>query len=282
MDDIRKKLLAAVERMPAFPKSVQKVLTLASDYNCSPRDLVEVIKHDPIFTLKILKVVNSPYIGLANKINSITQASVYLGLNTLKNLALNLATIGALPRENKADFDMNGFWLHSLATALCSQLIGEHVGVSRDELEDFFSAGLLHDVGKVVFALYMPIEFKMALKSSKEFQETLHEAEAQGIGATHAEIGAMLAEKWELAPVLVTAIAGHHSPYGDDIPLIVDCVFAANQVCKRLGFGFAGEHVVEELPADMRERLGMDLDGIMGTLPDLERELSRASILINT
>ena len=115
MQDVKKKLLAAVEKMPAFPKSVHQVLKLAADINCSQKDLVEVIKNDPVFTLKILRLVNSAYFGLSREITSINHASVYLGLNTLKNVALGLAAVGAIPKISGGGRDMGAFWLHSLA-----------------------------------------------------------------------------------------------------------------------------------------------------------------------
>ena len=281
MSTVQEKLFRAVDRMPAFPKSVQRVLALTSDMQCSPKDLVEVIKHDPIFTLKILKVVNSPYIGLVQKITSIHQATVYLGLNTLKNIALNLATIGTLPRDNKAEFDMNEFWAHSLAVASISQRVGGLCPALAVEPEDLFSTGLLHDVGKVVFALYMPEDFKQALAMARDGVMSLYDAELEIFGATHADIGALLAEKWDLPDSLVQGIALHHSPYAEEVSAVVDCVFAANQVCKMLAFGFAGEYEVEQLPAAMSERLTMDLEGLVAAIPDLEDELSKANVFIN-
>lgn len=281
MKTIQEQLFRAVDRMPAFPKSVQRVLALTADSECSPKDLVEVIKHDPIFTLKILKVVNSPYIGLVQKITSIHQATVYLGLNTLKNIALNLATIGTLPRDNKAGFDMNEFWAHSLATASVSQRVGALYPGLAAEPEDLFSTGLLHDVGKVVFALYMPEDYKRALALTQEGVMSLHAAEQQIFGATHADIGALLAEKWDLPETLVKGIALHHTPYDAEFLPLDDCVFAANQVCKMLAFGFAGEYEVEQLPVAMSERMAMDLEGLVAAIPDLDNELSKASVFIN-
>ena len=280
MDAMPKRILEAVESMPAFPKSVQKVLVLSREIDCSPKDLVEVIKNDPIFTLKILRVVNSPFVGLVQKINSIHQASVYLGLNTLKNIALNLATIGVLPKENQAGFDMNDFWLHSLAVAVVTQKLGELLRISKSEAEDFFSTGLLHDVGKVVLALYMPDDFKEALRRVHEDGERLHDAEMDLIGATHADIGSMLAQKWGLSDNMVDGIAGHHSPYLEPPLDIVDCVFTANQVCKYLDVGSAGEPEVEEIPLGMQERMKLDLEGAVEALTDLEDELKRVNILI--
>jgi putative nucleotidyltransferase with HDIG domain len=185
--------LKAVDKMPAFPKSVQQVLQLTADINCSPKELVNVIKLDPIFTMKMLKVVNSPFVGLAQQVTSIQQASVFLGINTIKNLALSLATIGALPRTNKAGFNMNEFWLHSLAVAAIARRLAERIGVEKNRASDYFSAGLLHDIGKGVFALYLPETFKNALDRARDETMPLYLAEIECVGVSHAAIGATLA-----------------------------------------------------------------------------------------
>lgn len=115
--ELSQKLAAAVDGMPAFPKSVQKILELTRDVNCTPKDLVQVIDKDPVVTVKILKVVNSAYYSLPKQITSISHAVVYLGFNTIKNLALSIAAIGMLPKDNAAGFDAQQYLLHSLATA---------------------------------------------------------------------------------------------------------------------------------------------------------------------
>ncbi len=274
-------VLKAVEKMPAFPKSVQQVLQLTADINCLPKDLVNVIKNDPVFTLKILKVVNSPFMGLANKITSIHQASVYLGVNTLKNLSLSLACIGTLPPDNKAGFDMNAFWLHSLAVATMAKRLAEYCDVPRNETADYFSAGLLHDIGKVVFALYMPTEYAQALQQAEQGGVRLIEAEERTMDVNHAQIGTLLAEKWGFPESLVQSIAGHHGPFPEESSLYVDCVFAANQACKALEYGFSGEPNAEELPASVQKRFRMDLQRVISAMPDLTEELERARIFIN-
>lgn len=280
MKDVKKKLMNAVEQMPAFPKSVHQVLKLASDINCSQKELVEVIKKDPVFTLKILRLVNSAYFGLSREITSINHASVYLGLNTLKNVALGLAAVGAIPRTNVAGLDMGGFWLHSLAVATGTRMLGSMLGVSRDEAADYFAAGLLHDVGKVVFALYMPEEFQKVADQASKTGETLARTEKDVIEYSHADIGAMLADKWNLPKDLHDSIARHHSPEEGDPSQLIDCVFAANQISKKLAFGSAGEYTVEPLPQSIQDRFSLDIDGLIKELPTLDEEVERARIFI--
>ena len=263
--------------MPPFPKSVHRVIELTNDINCAPKDLVQVIEHDPVITMKLLKLVNSAYYALSKSVSSVRHAVVYLGLNTVKNLALSIATVASLPRNNCTGFNTNQFLLHSMTTASISQrLAKEYLG--RTDATDLFVAGLLHDFGKVVFVQFIPEEFSRAIAMAREENINLHEAETKVIGADHTEIGTMLAEKWQLPSDLVTCIRNHHSPNVSDE--VDDCVFAANQISKRLKFGFSGNPVVEKFPEHVAERFGMDLDRLIESLGDMSDEVEKAESFI--
>lgn len=266
-----------VDKMPPFPKSVHRVIELTNDINCAPKDLVQVIEHDPVITMKLLKLVNSAYYALSKSVSSVRHAVVYLGLNTVKNLALSIATVASLPRSSCPGFNINQFLLHSMTTASISQrLAKEYLG--RTDATDLFVAGLLHDFGKVVFVQFMPEEFSRALCMAREENINLHEAEIKVIGADHTEIGAMLAEKWQLPSDLVTCIQNHHSPNVSDE--VDDCVFAADQISKKLKFGFGGNPVIEVFPDHVVERFGMDLDTLIESLGDMSDEVEKAESFI--
>ena len=273
--ELSQKLAAAVDRMPAFPKSVQAILDLTRDVNCTPRDLVQVIDKDPVVTVRILKVVNSAYYSLPRQIASINHAVVFLGFNTIKNLALGIAAIGMLPARNEAGFDMQQYLLHSLATANVAKKIAAEC-TDADPMDGFI-AGLLHDFGKVVFAQYLPQEFRQALEASARDGQSLHKAMNQIIGVDHTVVGGMLLEKWRFAPHLVETIRGL---YGQDMPdtPMVACVFAANQIAKKLKFGFAGNHHIDELSPAMARRLGGSLDELMVRLGDLQALYEEARV----
>ncbi|MEK9953142.1 MAG: HDOD domain-containing protein [Curvibacter sp.] len=273
--ELSQKLAAAVDGMPAFPKSVQAILDLTRDVNCTPKDLVQVIDKDPVVTVKILKVVNSAYYSLPKQIASVNHAVVFLGFNTIKNLALSIAAIGMLPRSNAAGFDVQQYLLHSLATASIARALGSKVD-DTDPM-DCFIAGLLHDFGKVVFAQFMPDEFKQALEVSKSQGGSLHEALRQTIGVDHTVVGGMLVEKWRFAPKLVETIQNMHGPEVKDTPMIA-CVFAANQIAKKQQFGFGGNPFVEPLPPALARRLGGNLDHVIAGLGDLQALFEEAQV----
>ena len=264
--ELTKKLAAAVDGMPAFPKSVQRVLELTRDVNSMPKDLIEVIDKDPVLTVKILKVVNSAYYSLPRQITSIGHSVVYLGFNTIKNLTLSIAAIGMLPKTNEAGFDGQQYLLHSLATAS----IAKQLALNVDDADpmDCFIAGLLHDFGKVVLAQFMAKEFRAALDVSKQQGTSLHLALRDIMEVDHAVVGAMLVEKWRFAPQLVETIRHQHGPELVDSDMIA-CVFGANQISKHLKYGFAGNHLVEEFPPIVAKRLNGSMEEVVARLGDL-------------
>jgi putative nucleotidyltransferase with HDIG domain len=269
------RLTAAVEKMPAFPKSVQRILELTRDVNSTPKDLVDVIDKDPVVTVKVLKVVNSAYYSLPKQITSVGHAVVYLGFNTIKNLALSIAAIGMLPKDNASGFDVQQYLLHSLTTAGLAKKLAAKAGDA--DPNDCFIAGLLHDFGKVVFAQFMPEEFKAALQKSQAEQSSLHAALQSTIGADHVVVGAMLVEKWRFAPALIETIRYQHLSNFKDTDMIA-CVFGANQICKKLNFGFGGNPVFDEFPESVQKRLGGTLDEVIASMGNLAEVFEEAKI----
>jgi putative nucleotidyltransferase with HDIG domain len=273
--ELAQKLDTAVQRMPAFPRSVQKILELTRDVACSPKDLVQVIDKDPVITIKVLRVVNSAYYSLPKPITSINHAVVYLGFNTIKNLALSVAAIGVLPVSNAASFDPQQYLLHSLSTAGIAKQLA--LRVDGTDPMDCFIAGLLHDFGKVVFAQFMPTEFQKALDICQWHESSLHLALREVIGTDHAVVGAMLVKKWRFPPELVETIEHQYGQEIKDTPMIA-CVFAANQISKKLEFGFGGNPYVEQLPLIIAQRLGGTLDELIASLGDLTAVFDEAKL----
>lgn len=264
--ELAQKLTDAVDRMPAFPQSVQRILELTRDMSCAPKDLVQVIEKDPLMTVKVLRVVNSAHYSLPKQVTSIGHSVVYLGFNTIKNLALGIAAIGMLPKTNLSGFDGQQYLLHSLATAS----IAKQLALRLNDVDpmDCFIAGLLHDFGKVVFAQHMPAEFHKAMEISLWNESSLHLALRDVVGADHAVVGAMLIEKWRFAPDLVETIRSQFDAQPPDTSMVA-CVFAANQISKKLKLGFGGNVFVAPFPAAVIRRLGGDLDATIATLGDV-------------
>jgi putative nucleotidyltransferase with HDIG domain len=268
--ELERKLMTAVERMPAFPKSVQTVLEMTRNINCLPKDLVGVIEKDPVMTVKILRVINSAYYSLPNKITSVGQSVVYLGINTIKNLALSFAAVGILPRFNTSGFDIQRYLLHSLTVAAISRMLCEKFARAEADPTDCYIAGLLHDFGKVVFAQFMAGEFMQSLAISADLGKPLYVAEKETIGADHAYVGALLAKKWQFAEPLVNCIRDHHTETAEPSAMM-DCLRLADILCRKHAFGDAGNPWREEELAHLPPRFGTDIEVVIAALGDLQK-----------
>ena len=280
-DTLNEELIVFVEKMPAFPKSVHRIMQLTSAINTSAKEIVQVIESDPVMTIKILKVINSAFYGMPKKITSTQRAVVHLGLNTIKNLALSVAAMGVLHPRNGADFDIDDFLLHSLTTASICRMLAEKLEIPHVERSDFFVAGLLHDFGKIVFAEFYPHKFKLALEKSKQQNIALNITELEFIGMNHAQAGSLLAKRWELDEALINAI-DHHHDINNGNNILKDCVFAANQISKKMQFGYAGDPVIEEFPDSIINRFGLSLDELINALSDLSVVKTEALSFINS
>ena len=273
--DTAKKLSTAVERMPAFPKSVQKILEITRSINCKPKELVSVIEKDPVITMKVLRVVNSAQLGLATKITSVNQSVVYLGQNTVKNLALSIAAIGILPATNAAGFDIQRYLMHSLTTAAFARQLSGVFAPGEVDPGDCYIAGLLHDFGKIVFAQYMPEQFKQVLAVCAERNVPSCTVENEVIGADHTLVGAMLAQKWQFPQTLIDCIRTHHAT---DAPTtgMNDCLRMGDLISRRMGKAADSNPYREgETPINPK-RFGTDLAKVVAALGDMDKLVADA------
>ena len=273
--ELERRLTTAVDRMPAFPKSVQTILEMTRNINCLPKSLVAVVEKDPVMTMKILRVINSAYYGLPNKISSVGQSVVYLGINTIKNLALSFAAVGILPRFNSAGFDIQRYLLHSLTVGSVARLLCEKYARSEADPGDCYVAGLLHDFGKVVFAQFMAAEFVLALSIAADTEKPLHVAETEVIGADHAFVGALLAKRWQFGETLVECIRDHHAHAAESTPML-DCLHMADAICRKHAFGDSGNPWRDEELALLPKRFGEDIEAVVASLGDLNKQVEDA------
>ena len=274
-------LLQMVDRMPAFPVSVQRVIEMTSDLHCDPRELIQVLEHDPVLTIKILKIANSAYFGVMSQISSIRHAVAYLGLNTVKHIAVTVASVGVMPRTNAAGIRMERFLSHSLSVAVLAKSLAIQCSASPAHVQSCFVAGLLHDIGQVVWAQSRPEEYAQVVQHKASTGLSTAEAETEILGSTHAQLGGMLARKWQFSEALIESIQHHHEAATDPSSGILrDCLYVANITADQL-------HELDELPhvqpkgsTPLTDRLCARFGGeslaILRQMPNLKDDLERA------
>lgn len=266
-------LLNSIDRMQAFPASVQDILRLTRDSTRPPRELVEVIDRDPIITVKVLRVANSAYYSLPRQVTSIDHAVALLGYNTVKNLALSIALLSAVPPQGQSVLDSKRYLHHSLSAAAFARMLAARI--PDGEPHDYFLAGLLHDFGKVVLAQVIPQDFQKAQDLGNAQSLSLHQALMQVTGIDHARIGSMLLEQWHFPPPLVAAIRQQYLPDAS-APAMAVCVYAANQICKCAGMDCSGTDPASAFPPLVQQMLGGTLEQVMASLGDVGAVLQEA------
>jgi len=308
--DQQRMLLRMVDRMPPFPQSVTRLLEMTARLDCAPKDLVKVIEHDPVLTGQVLKVVNSAYFGLSRQIASVRHAVVFVGINTVKHLALTAAAIGSLPRTTAAGIDMQSYLRHALTTATISRMLAQRYGSgTTDDVQLVFLSGLLHDIGTVACAQFMPDEYLQAVRESLNDPILLVRAERQIFGVDHAEISAMLLKKWAMPELVVEAVGAHLDAEigGTSRTFAMDALYVAvrlswmvmaeqdmaerqqrDQIMKESGPTLGGQlrlvqdyqagepiqaPTLDELPENLVQRFGMGLDSLYHSLYGLKEEL---------
>ncbi|MDX2111155.1 MAG: HDOD domain-containing protein [Verrucomicrobiota bacterium] len=212
LDDIEQRIEACPKL--ASLKSVQLALRelLSCEQSLSTK-IAETIQRDPSLTARVLRMVNSVYFGLANPVNSIEDAVLYLGIRHIRDLSYATPVIEELERlhKNWANVNWTEMWKHSIGTAFMTREILATCNVRIDDDTDYI-IGLLHNVGKVIIAHAFPKEFGIISSSRFNTTNDVLVLERQLIGMNHAELGALYLQKHQLSPEIVESVQYHHSP----------------------------------------------------------------------
>lgn len=275
------KIIANVDKLPSLPTSVGKVVEVANNLKASPNDLSNVIKVDPVLTAKVLKLINSAYFSLPDQITNLNRAIILLGVNTIKNLAISTAVIGQFSKTKHQLFDMDKYWKHCMAVAVMCKKFAEKMNIDKRFREEYFIAGLLHDIGEIVIVELFP-EKLAQIMAKVQTGSTLEEAEREILGASHSEIGAALGRHWKISENLIAVIEEHHDPnIAGDYAQLVLCVHVANITCNLNALGMPGG-TVNPPAAEIMAKLGLDDEAIKEILSHLEEELSKASAFLKS
>jgi HD-like signal output (HDOD) protein len=251
-----------------MPQVVQKARKVLSDPKSSFSDLAKVIESDQGIVTRVLKMANSPYYGVSGNVSSVKHASVVLGTKTLMEL-LNLACSSEILGQTLEGYDLaaGDLWMHSLAVANGSQLIARRVNPSLEQ--DAFSAGLIHDVGKIILDPYI-LERKADFQSFvKERSDTFLAAEKGILGFDHAELASEVCERWQIPRHIVLAIRYHHDPTPSDNDMLSYIVHLADAVAIMSGIGAGLDGMLYTIHGDAMSRLRLkedDLFDIMGEI----------------
>jgi len=202
-------VLSTISNLPSLPSVTSRIIELTQSSRTHPSEIAELVSLDPSLTARVLRLVNSAFYGLRRNVTTVNHAIVYLGLNTIKNLALTASIFNSLRPARGYSSLFNDILMHMVAVALASDILAKEVGI-RDESE-LFTFGILHDLGKIIELEYFPGAFEKIFSHAEKNHLNFIDAENELYGINHVKILDDLFFKWELPDSLRESIRGHHS-----------------------------------------------------------------------
>jgi HD-like signal output (HDOD) protein len=263
-------------QLPTLPVIVNKILGATADENTSAQDLAGFINNDQALANKILRLSNSAYYGQMKQVDSIKRAITVIGFNEVVGLTIGMSVFSAF-KESPVHkvLDLRNLWLHSVGCAAAAKEIGLQTGSKATE--KLFLNGLLHDMGKVIFAVYFPKEYRAVLDHTNENETVLFVNEKQILDIDHAALSGLLMERWHFPESLVSPCRFHHDPTHCplDYKRHAMIVGLADYLCYMVDIGNGGSPVPHKPKTSLRElRISEnDLNQMIETLQE-----KRASI----
>ena len=272
-----------IDKMPSLPATVNKVLEICNRPDVSANDLNKVISLDPVLAGNVLKLINSAYCALPNHISSLTRAIIILGVNTVKNLALSTAVVRNMKESEQSSLSMDKFWTHSICVGVCAKAIAAQTKIPVNQQEEFFLAGLLHDLGKIPMAHCFPDEYSACLTYAHENKLSLHEAEIAVFGFNHQHCGYTIASKWKLNDNIAAAMRHHHEAEKSDPDhrLLISCITIADVYANIFDIGSAGNHfIAEEHVMAIFEQSNLSWSSLSQLHDTIQDSIDKASVFL--
>jgi len=272
-------LVKGVVSIASLPSVYLRVTDVINDPRSSAADVGRVISEDPGLTARLLRLVNSALYGFPSHIETVTQAISIIGMAQLSDLALATSVI-RLFRDVPEDLvTMESFWRHSVACGVLARVLASRRREAN--VERFFVAGLLHDIGRPVLYMRASDQARAAFDRTRQSGEPLVAAEERVMGFNHAHVGHALLDLWKLPPSLREAVACHHAPeQARRFPVEASVVHVADVFANALGLGSSGESAVPPLAPRAWKALGLEADLVSGVLEEGERHYEAAAQLI--
>lgn len=273
-------IIKKIDLLKPVPCMVDKLIEIKNNPESCLTELVEVVKFDPSITANILKICNSSYSGLKKKMLSVQQAVAYLGIEKISCLVMLENSVENFKQAQKGyDLNQGELWLNSVSSALIAQNLAEKKNVNNVPM--IFTSALLKDIGKVILHDYVKDAFDEIMQAVQQNGMTFLDAEKEIIGIDHAELGAMITEKWNFSPDMVDIIRNHHTPeknLGNDLALPI--IYLADTVCMMVGIGGGADGLSYRYHQDVVDRLNFSDVDLQNTIVEFREQLKDVEELI--
>ncbi len=255
--EVLRSIARKVESLPTLPNVAIKVIETALDENASAKDVADIVVTDQALAGKLLKVVNSPSMGLRHEVSDVSQAIVLLGFQVLKSLVLSISIFSESFTDNASrGLKKSHYWRHCLACAAAARALA--VQKRYPNPEEAYIGGLLHDLGKVVLDQHLTEHYRKVLKQQEESEDPPVDVEFQLLRTDHAEVGGWVAQRWNLPRCIQRVVKYHHTFLDvEDLTsqerVLVALVSAADFICWTQGLGSVRAKRPPALSANVQE-----------------------------
>ena len=226
-----------IDELPALPQVAMEVNRLLQDPKATTQQVSRLLKTDQSLTAQILKLANSSYYSVPGSVTTVEKALVYLGFQTICQLVLGVSVFSVFSGIQAKEFSVTSFWKHALGVGVMSELLGTVVPVS--DKKDLFTAGLLHDVGKLALLQVDAPTFIDLYQKAKEENAPMHVVEKQCMEYDHTQLGKRLSENWGF-PKSIQFVIGEHHQSPEQVNSMVFCVQVADAFCIEQAIGDSG------------------------------------------
>ncbi len=270
-------IIERVHTIPSLPEVVTQVSRLVNEPMANAGDVTRIMLKDAAMAAKMLRMVNSPYYGLAEPVHDLEQAVRILGFKTVRSIALSISVLNAFQQQN-ACFNMKAFWAHSAVTACLHRMIAERTRLIDTELS--FTIGLLKDMGKLILVENAPEECRAIIAVAREYQLSFHAAARRVLDTDDAELGGWLCDKWELEPAIAETIRYQYElAPAKQVGAVSICLFS-EYLCGLKKIRVSGECDTPTLDPQAWQHLGLDKTALVELLTRVNDEVDNARQLM--
>lgn len=248
-------IIQQIRDLPALPAIVQDLIQNVEPDDIDINSITRKVSLDQALSAKTLRFANSSFYGLQARVTTIQQAITLIGVDSVRHVLTATALTGMFPQNGCDGFDFISAWRHSVATALCARVIARHLHVNQDYA---FTAGLLHDIGRLVLATHFRREYEAVIVYRNEHDCEWLTAEHEVMGVDHVQTGEALAMHWNFSEAIQNAIAGHHDPQQQKNHSLAAIVHVANAVVHALDLSGQEDDQVPHISTVAWEGLGLD------------------------
>ncbi len=236
-DPVAKRVICQIRQLPSHPTVYSELMKKLQSPEGDLEEVAMLIAQDPAMCAKMLKLVNSAFFGLSQEICSAFEAVLVLGIERTKSLILFTQYVSLFRASKHPLFSIDELWNHSLVTASIARWILQAETREAARADEAFTAGLLHDIGKLMLAANLPEMYDRALKLERNQSVASWQAEREALGVSHDTVAAGLLGLWGLPLQILEAIAGHHRPTAErpQARLLVAAIHVANLFAKEKG-----------------------------------------------